>query len=95
MGVSSLGELFRLRDPWLRVTSTASGRFAREIDTRALPSVTDQNLCLEYINDRSGSTYLSVLLGTFPLLPSLGRPRPGSAIARLGKSGDGWVDRLL
>jgi hypothetical protein len=42
---SSVGVLLLLRSPWLTESSTASGRFARKIDTVAFPSATNKSLC--------------------------------------------------
>lgn len=57
---SSVGELLLLRDLSLRAASTASGRFAREIDTGAFPSRTGQHLRIRTV-DTGGNTGHSLL----------------------------------
>jgi hypothetical protein len=69
---SSVGELLLLRDPWLRVASTASGRFAREIETRAFPSGTGQFLCIHTVDTGEHTRHsLLKLLLFFPNLVDL------------------------
>lgn len=60
---SSVGELLLLRDPWLNVASTASGRFAREIDTKAFASRAGQFHCIHKVKmgEHTGQSLLKLL----------------------------------
>ena len=63
MEASSVGELLLLHDPWPKVASTASGRFAREIDTKAFPSRAGQFHFIHTVevNERTGQPLLELL----------------------------------